>query len=256
VRPGQLRSSIAAGEPLFGTWVQTPSAELVEMLGQAGWDFVILDLEHGHFGAEALPHLLRAAEVVGCAALVRVPLDAPEQFGKALDLDAAGIVVPGVAAVDQAVEAVRLTRFPPRGTRGASPSTRQLRYSALPFASLTSGDVAQPLVVLQIEAELAKTELDTVLAVDGVDVVFVGPFDLSASLGLPGQLDHPRVIDAIAGIVRSARDRGIAVGLWVPDAPSASRWLEMGVRFVTVSNNELIFFGAAAALRRDLGEPR
>jgi len=253
--PEGVRQALADQRNVFGTWIQTPSAEVVEILGWAGWDFVILDLEHGPYGAEGLPHLIRAADAAGVAALVRVPLVAPEQVGKALDLGATGIVTPGVSSAASALEAVRLTRFPPHGTRGSSPSTRQLHYSGIPFASLTAEDAPRPLVVLQVEARLATSDLGSILDVGGVDVIFIGPYDLSTSLGLPGQFDHPTVRDAISEIVKGAGERGAAVGIWVPDAKAARFWSGQGVRFVTVGNNELMLFGAASSLRRAVSDP-
>src|SRR5258708_8375041 len=141
--PERLRAALAKKQAVFGTWVQTPSAEVVEILGWAGWDFVILDLEHGPFGAEGLPHLIRASEAAESAALVRVPLAAPEMVVKALDLNAAGIVIPGVTSAEAARRAIHLTRFPPKGRRGATPSTRQLHYSRLPFTTFTAAHPPQ-----------------------------------------------------------------------------------------------------------------
>ena len=252
MKPARLRQELAAASTLYGTWVQTPSAEVVEILGWAGWDFVILDMEHGPFGAEGLPHLIRAAEAAETTALVRVPLAAPEMVVKALDLNAAGIVVPGVTSAEAAKRSIHLTRFPPHGGRGATPSTRQLHYSGLPFTSVTAEDAPRPLVVLQIEARLATTDLSSILAVEGIDVIFIGPYDLSTSLGLPGQFDHPKVREAITEIVGRCAERNVAVGIWVPDTPSAKFWVEHGVRFVTVSNNELMLFQQASSLRRAL----
>ena len=254
MNPERLREALAAKQVLFGTWVQTPSPEVVEILGWSGWDFVILDLEHGPYGPEGLPHLIRAAEASETTPFVRVPLTAPQEVGKALDLGAAGIVVPGVSSADAGSAALRLTRFPPHGSRGSSPSTRQLHYSGLPFASLTSGHAAQPLVVLQVEARLATSDLGGILSIAGLDVVFIGPYDLSTSLGLPGQFDHPMVREAISAIVNRAGERGVAVGIWVPDAEAARFWVSQGVRFVTVSNNELTLFKASADLRSSLGK--
>jgi 4-hydroxy-2-oxoheptanedioate aldolase len=253
MRPERLRQALAAKEPLFGSWVQTPSAETVEILGWSGWDFVILDLEHGPYGAEGLPHLIRGAQASETTPVVRVPLSAPAEVGKALDLGAAGIVTPGVSSAAEGIEAVRLTRFPPQGSRGSSPSTRQLHYSAVPFSTLTAAGAEQPLTVLQVEARLATSDLGSILGIAGLDVVFIGPYDLSMSLGLPGQFDHPKVKEAIGEIVDRAGERGVAVGIWVPDADAARFWVEHGVRFVTVSNNELMLFQHSASLRRSLG---
>jgi 4-hydroxy-2-oxoheptanedioate aldolase len=243
MNPGRLREALAARKVLFGTWVQTPSPEVVEILGWSGWDFVILDMEHGPYGPEGLPNLIRAAEAAGTTPFARVPLTAPDQVGKALDLGAAGIVTPGVTSAAAGSLAVSLTRF------------RQLHYSALPFASLMGPDAPKPLIVLQVEARLATSDLGSILEISGLDVVFIGPYDLSTSLGLPGQFDHPKVRQAIGEIVNRAGERGIAVGIWVPDAASAGFWVDHGVRFVTVSNNELLLFGASAALRQSLTHP-
>jgi len=252
MNPARLRQELASGSTLYGTWVQTPSAEVVEILGWAGWDFVILDMEHGSYGAEGLPNLIRGAEAAETTSFVRVPMAAPEMVVKALDLNATGIVVPGVTSAEAAKRSIHLTRFPPRGSRGATPSTRQLHYSALPFTSVTAAGAAQPLVVLQIEARLATTDLASILAVEGVDVIFIGPYDLSTSLGLPGQFDHPKVREAITEIVARCTERKVAVGIWVPDTESAKFWVDHGVRFVTVSNNELMLFQQASSLRRAL----
>jgi 4-hydroxy-2-oxoheptanedioate aldolase len=248
----RLRQALAAREVVYGTWVQTPSPEVVEALGWSGWDFVILDLEHGPYGIETVRHLIRAAEAAATAPLVRVPLSSPHDVGRALDLGAVGIVTPGVTSAEAGASAVRLTRFPPHGTRGASPSTRQLHYSAVPFTTLTAEGAPQPLVVLQVEARLATTDLGQILGVDGLGVIFIGPYDLSTSLGLPGQFEHPTVREAISEIVGRAAERGVAVGIWAPDAQSARFWVSQGVRFVTVSNNELMLFGAATSLRREV----
>jgi 4-hydroxy-2-oxoheptanedioate aldolase len=246
----RLRQALVSRTAVYGTWVQTPSPTVVEIIGWSGWDFVILDLEHGPYGPETLPHLIRAAEAAATAPLVRVPQSAPHDVGKALDLGAAGIVCPGVTSAAAGETVVRLTRFPPHGSRGASPSTRQLHYSAIPFTTLTAEGAPQPLIVLQIEARLATTDLGSILGIDGLGVIFIGPYDLSTSLGLPGQFDHPKVREAISEIVNRAAERNIAVGIWVPDPAAARFWVEQGVRFVTVSNNELMLSGAAASLRR------
>jgi 4-hydroxy-2-oxoheptanedioate aldolase len=120
----------------------------------------------------------------------------------------------------------------------------------VPFTSLTEQGAPQPLVVLQVEARLATSDLGGILGIDGLDVVFIGPYDLSMSLGLPGQFDHPTVKEAISEIVSRAGERGVAVGIWVPDASSAHLWIDQGIRFMTVSNNELMLFKTSAELRR------
>ena len=227
------------------------------MLGWAGFDFVVIDLEHGYFGPESLPNLIRAAEVSGCAALVRVPKEAGEQIGKALDLGSAGIVVPGVTSASKARDLIALTRFAPEGRRGASISTRQLRYGARDFGGLLAErEAAAPLIVLQVEAQLVTGHLDEILALEHLDVLFIGPFDLSASLGVGGRLEDPHVLAAMRDIVARAAAKGVTLGTWMPDAAQARTWLAQGVRFMTVSNNELMFYRAARQIREALSEPQ
>ena len=147
---GKLRERLTARAPVVGTFVSTPSAEIVEMLGLAGLDFGILDLEHGYFGTESIADLLRAAELRKMAALVRVPQESREQVGKALDLGAAGIVVPGIQSFDAAQQMMALMRYPPHGTRGAHLSTRHLRYSLDSFNAHAADATQRPFAVLQI----------------------------------------------------------------------------------------------------------
>jgi 4-hydroxy-2-oxoheptanedioate aldolase len=246
----RLRATLEAGTPVFGTWIQTPSAEVTEILAEAGFDFVIIDLEHGYFGTESVANLIRAAELGGAAALVRVPQEAAEQIGKALDLGSAGVVIPGVGSSEEGVRFIRRTRFGPQGTRGASISTRELRYARLPLSQALDGP--PPVVVLQVEAALARERLSEILDLQGLDILFIGPFDLSVALGVPGELDHPALLEEMARICHEAAIHNVTVGLWCPDASSVERWLKLGVRFFTVSNNELLLFRASQKLVGEL----
>jgi 4-hydroxy-2-oxoheptanedioate aldolase len=246
----RLRAALDAGTPVFGTWIQTPSPEVAEILGEAGFDFVIIDLEHGYFGTESAANLIRAAELGGAGALVRVPQEAAEQIGKALDLGAGGVVIPGVANREEGERFISRTRFGPKGTRGASISTRELRYARLPLSQALEGP--PPIVVLQVEAALARERLAEILDLEGLDILFIGPFDLSVALGVPGELDHPALLEEMARICTEAAAHHVAVGLWCSDATSVERWLKLGVRFFTVSNNELLLFRASHKLVGEL----
>lgn len=245
-----LRARLAAGATVIGTFVSTPSADVVEMLGLAGFDFGVLDLEHGPFGTESLPDLLRAAELRGLAALVRVPQEAGEQVGKALDLGAAGIVVPGILSVAAARRMLALMRYPPHGVRGAHLSTRHLAYSAVPFASHAADPEQRPFAVLQIEAALPAAELDEIASLEGLDVLFIGINDLANSLCLPGQTQHPRVQEVAATISVCARAHGVALGLWTREAASVGGLARRGFAFIAVSNDQLLFYEAVASTVR------
>lgn len=235
---------------MLGTFISTPSAEIVEMLGLAGLDFGIIDLEHGYFGTESVADLLRAAELRQLCALLRIPQEAPELIGKALDLGAAGIVVPGIRSVDAARQMLALMRYPPHGIRGAHLSTRHLRYSADRFNEHVADPAQRPFAVLQIEAALPEVELAAIAALPGLDVLFIGINDLSNSLGVPGQFQHPQVLGAVAAIKRAARAHGVALGLWARAPEAAGTLAADGFRFIAISNNELLFYEAAVGLAR------
>lgn len=243
------RFDAASGHAL-GTWVTTPSPEIVEMLALAGFHFCVLDLEHAYFGPEALPNLLRAAELHGMAALVRIPQEASDAVGKTMDLGAAGMVVPSVASAAAGARMLALTRYPPRGTRGAHISTRHLRYSALPFADVARADAVQPFVALQIEQDLPEPEIQAIAALDGLDVVFLGINDLAASMGHVGQPEHPTVRAKVERIGALCAAHGVQLGTWCRHPEQVGDWVRRGFRFMTVSNNELLFYEAAAAMAR------
>jgi 4-hydroxy-2-oxoheptanedioate aldolase len=247
-----LRRRIAAGDRLIGTWVCNPSGDIVEMLGHAGFDFAILDLEHGPFGIDALPGLFRAAEVAGIAPFVRIPAQASDLVAKAIDAGAAGIVVPSIASADEGAAMIALTRYAPKGRRGAHNSTRALAYSALSFNdALANDDAARPIIVLQIEQALPDAGIDAIAALDGLDVLFVGAYDLSLTMGLAGQFDHPEVRDAIDMIVAAGRAQACAIGLWTPQASAVGALEQRGFTFLTIANSETIFFQAARAIANE-----
>ena len=243
-----LRRKLASGAALVGTFVATPSAEIVEMLGLAGFDFCVLDMEHAHFGTETIAHLLRAAELRGMAAIVRVPSTAPEQIGIVLDLGAAGVMIPGVASAEDGERMVALTRYPPLGRRGAHLSTRHLRYSATRFADVVGDPQARPFTVLQIESAVDPHGIEAIAGVDGLDVVFVGINDLSQSVGRGGDFEHEDVQSVVRQIVTAAKSRGVALGLWARRPADLGKLKDRGFSFLTVSNNELMFFEAAQAI--------
>jgi 2-keto-3-deoxy-L-rhamnonate aldolase RhmA len=250
-----LRARLAGEGRAVGTWVTTPSPEIVEMLALAGFHFCVLDLEHGYFGTEALPNLLRAAELHGMAALVRIPQEAPDLVGKTMDLGATGLMVPSIASAEVGARMLALTRYPPRGVRGAHLSTRHLRYSALPFAEVARTGAPQPFTVLQIESALPEHEIDAIAALPGLDVVFLGINDLAASMGHVGQPEHPAVVAMVERIGERCRTHGVHLGTWTRKPEQVAGWVQRGFAFMTVSNNELLFYEAAADLARRAIDP-
>lgn len=236
------------GEQVLGTWCSLADGATVEIVARSGFEIAFIDLEHGEIGTHQLPGLLRAAAVGGATGMVRVRF--PEQIGPALDAGAAGVMLPDVRSAAAATALVAACRFPPVGGRGAAPMVRGAGYATRPFTDLLAAP--PPLVMAQIEGPDGMAALDDVLGVDGLDLVFVGPFDLSQHLGVPGEVTHPSVVAAVSEITQAARERGVATGVWAPDAAAARTWLDAGVGLVTVSNVAAMLAGAAGSLMESL----
>lgn len=245
-----LRRRLAAGEAVVGTFCAFPVPHVVEIVGAAGFDFVILDMEHGAISAGDLPNALRAADANGLMAFVRIPSASADLIAVAIDAGAAGIIVPAVESAAEAAAMIALTRFPPKGRRGVHNATRALRYSARPLAEAMA-DEARPITVLQIETAMSSSEARAIARTDGLDVLFVGVYDLSTSLGLAGQFAHPDVVGAVDAIVAEARAAGVSLGIWAPDAAALPALRTRGFSFLTVSNTEKMMFERSHAIASD-----
>jgi 4-hydroxy-2-oxoheptanedioate aldolase len=244
----RLRQRLAGNEPLVGTWVNGRDPAVVETLGAVGFDPVVLDLEHGELGLHHLPDLLRAAAATGASSLVRVSRLEASEIGRALDAGADGVIVPNVTSAAEASAAVRAAHYPPDGGRGAAPTVRAPRYGVTPFASYRRQVEHDVVVVLQVEGPDGIASLEIIVEVPGLDVLFIGPFDLSQHLGVPGETDHPEVVAAMERIAAAAGRHGVVTGTWAASAEAARRWAAAGVRLLTVSNATAIFTQAATGL--------
>lgn len=243
-----LGEQLRSGRTVFGTWVSTPSPWIVETLGDAGFDCVVLDLEHGEYGSAALPELLRAARASGCSGVVRTSHVSASEVGAALDAGADGVLAPGVSSAADAAAVVDAAHYPPLGRRGAAPMTRAAGYGTIPFATYRDRIEADIVVGIQIEGPDGVAALEAILDTTRLDLVFIGPYDLSQHVGVPGDTSHPAVVEAMAGIVERASARGVATGSWSPSAEQARQWIDAGVDLVTVSSSTALFTDAAAAV--------
>lgn len=252
---GEVVARLRGGRQVIGTWNPLAAPAVAEVVAAAGFDVVLLDLEHGEFGTGALPDLLRAVEVAGAAALVRVRTS--DQLGPALDAGAAGVLLPNVQSVEEVEAAVAACRYAPRGERGAAPMVRDVRYGHRCFVD--HHREAAPLVGVQVEGPQVLEVLDEVLSVEGLDLVFVGPHDLSQRLGVPGEVSHPDVVAAIEDVATRCRAAGVATGVWSPDAATAQLWLDVGIGLVTVTSTTILLAEATqelvAALRGVAPDP-
>jgi 2-dehydro-3-deoxyglucarate aldolase/4-hydroxy-2-oxoheptanedioate aldolase len=243
-----IRRRILAGETLIGAWTDMSSPLATEITGRAGFDWLIADLEHGAGTETELLPVLLAAELSGAAAFVRPQSGERLRIGRALDLGAAGIMVPRLDTAAEAAEAVTFLRYPPDGVRGVALRTRGARLGTVGHGEVQT--LNRDIVgIVQIESPSAVREADGIAAIDGVDVLFVGPADLSHSLGIPGQFSNPVYLGALDAVIAACRRHGKSPGILLYDHAAFGPHLERGFKFLGVgSEGSFIAEGAKAAL--------
>ncbi len=241
-----FRQKLRDGELLVGTLSTLPSPEIAEVLAGLLFDWLFIDTEHGSFGALDAQALLQAAGS-RCPCLVRVPAGQEVWIKKALDIGAAGVIVPQVNSVEQAERVVRLCKYPPEGTRGVG-IARAHGYG-LQFQEYVDSANEAVAVVIQIEHADALEDVAAIVSVPGIDAVLIGPYDLSASLGKMGQVTDPKVQDAIAHIRETCLAAGVRLGAFGVDAAAVQPFIDQGFTLIAVGTDMLFLIqGAAEAL--------
>jgi 2-keto-3-deoxy-L-rhamnonate aldolase RhmA len=244
--PRGLRVRLRAGEPLLGTFVNLGSPLAAEICGQVGFDWVLVDLEHGaSTESDLVPHLQALAHT-GAAPIVRVEANERPRFTRALDAGAEGIMVPRVDSAADARRAVSHLRYPPAGVRGVALMNRAMSFGAIASRPLAELD-EQFVGIVQIESESALADAADIAAVDGVDCLFVGPSDLTQSLGIFGQLDHPRFVEAIEAVRTAAVGSGKAAGILARSPVEARGYIGRGYTFVGIGSDSAFLVGSARA---------
>ena len=246
-----LLDKLRSGEKVFGIFCALDSPEIVEVLGLAGLDFVILDMEHGPLTPPDVQNLARAAELRGITALARTTTGSRTDVLRVLDAGVQGVVVPQVSDRREAGLVAEGARYHPLGQRGVA-LPRSAAYGSRDLFGYFEEANRETLVAVQIESQAALDDLDAILGTEGVDMAFVGPFDLSQSLGIPGQVTHPRIEKALEDILAACRRNGKHAGIFATDAGQALRRAEEGFSLVAVGIDATLFFGAAKKLAEAL----
>jgi 2-keto-3-deoxy-L-rhamnonate aldolase RhmA len=240
----ELRARLRAGEVVLGTFLNLGSPVSAEICGLAGFDWVLIDLEHGS-GTEAdlLPQL-QALEHTGAAPVVRVEANERPRFARALDSGAEGVMVPRVDTAEEARRAAASMRYPPAGVRGMAYMNRAARWGGRSWAEVEAFN-ERVVGVIQIESEEAVANVEEIAAVEGVDALFVGPSDLTQSMGILGQLDDPRFLAAVHAVGDAARGAGKAAGILVQTPEQLDRYLALGYQLVAVGSDSAFLSGGA-----------
>jgi 2-keto-3-deoxy-L-rhamnonate aldolase RhmA len=248
IRSLALKKRLKAGETTFGAWLSISSPVVAEIMAGTGFDWVMIDTEHGVFGLEGLQTAIMAFNGSPTVPIVRVPWNDAVRIKQTLDIGADGILVPMVNTAAEARQAVAACKYPPQGNRGFGPKR------ASDYGRNTDAYVAQAndgvIVITQIEHVDAVANIDSILDVPGIDVVCLGPTDLSGSAGVLRQFNHPIVVNAVETVIAKAKARGLpaATGIVYPD-DEMRQWVKKGANFVlTAEDTSLVRSGMSGAL--------
>jgi 4-hydroxy-2-oxoheptanedioate aldolase len=240
MRENLTKRALREGKPAFGCFVRFPDPTLVEVVCYHGWDFLIFDGEHGTLEPRECENLVRSAELHDVTPIVRVPVNQPHVILRLMDTGAQGCQVPWVQDAADAGRAVSSVKYGPRGTRGLA-GVRAAEYGERgALADYVRSANEETLVIVHVESGHAVDHVDEIAATDGVDVVFLGPTDLSHSLGVPGETGHPLVVEHLERAAAATLAAGKVLGVTVPTAEGAVAWLERGARYVTTGIEPLL----------------
>jgi 2-keto-3-deoxy-L-rhamnonate aldolase RhmA len=234
-----------------GFW-QLRSPEIARILAAAGFQWAFVDTEHGGFDLESVQDICRVANLAGLCPIVRVADLQYPLVARALDCGAQGIIFPRVESVELLERAVSWTKFPPVGIRGYGLTIQQVNYAAATMPEIIEHVNASTMVVMQIETKRAVEMREELLAVPGIDAVLIGPADLSISLGVPGEFQHPLMVEAMTAVRDTCVRRGIAPGTQTRTVELAKFWKERGMTFLGCSNETTMLLDRATQITQEL----
>ncbi len=246
-----LKQKLAAGKPIIGTAVTSPSAQLMRMLVECEFDWLMVDLEHGPISAESTHAMVNATLASDCVPVARLPSGDTWMAKMALDAGVLGLFFPLIMDGKEAVQAIRSATYPPRGDRGFGPFHARYRWNQTLTEYAINADDAI-LKIIMVEHEDAVNRIDEILQVPGIDMIFVAPYDLSQSLGLPGQFEHPKFIETALRAERAIQEAGINLGTFVPTVDKGKEHLDRGYKLLMFAYDGMLIENAITPLVRDL----
>jgi len=247
-----IKEKLKDGQAVFGPFIKSGNPAMIEILGMSGFDYVLLDMEHSPFSIEHTEHMIRAAEIGGACPFVRVSSHDESAILHPLDKGARGLLVPMVNDKATAERIVKFSKYSPMGRRGICIYSRAARFGYISKQEHFRKSNSEILIAIQIEGQEGLNNLDEILTVDGVDIIYVGPYDLSQALGIPGEVSDPRVTDKVKEIFEKARAVGRHVGIYVDDVQTAKKYRQLGLQFITLSVDVTIFSKACNQIISDL----
>ncbi len=255
-KTGNLKKRLQNGETVIGPFVIIPSPALVDSLGYSGMDFCILDTEHGPLSMETCVDLVIAAQGSGVAPIIRVGANDERLILRALDIGSEGVQVPQINVKADGERVVHSAKYAPLGERGLSVFTRAGNYykdgGSVGGKIHTDRANDDTTVIVHIEGKRGLDNLDEIMTVKGIDVLFLGPYDISQSLGVPGQVWSKKVETALRAAADKARKGGRAVGSYARDTEMGKWLLDMGVQYLSINVDATIYMQACEAIVKDL----
>lgn len=235
-----MKKKLADGQLVIGSFIYIPSAKLTELIGLTGFDYVVIDMEHGPVDTETAEDMVRAAEWAGVTPIIRVPYNTPHLILRALDIGALGVHVPEINDTEGAKVMVASVKYAPEGNRGLA-GVRAAKYGMQgSLAEYTAAANRETMAIAHIENVEAIENLDDLLRVEGIDVYFLGPTDLSNSLGIPGQTRDPRVVGLVEQAIKRIVATGKTAGCITADTDIARRYIDLGVRYLATHATKLM----------------
>ena len=250
----RLKQQLTSGGTVVGCFISLGSPIAAEIMGAAGYDCAVIDLEHGSGDERHALDQMQALSATNCVSLVRVESNQRQRVHRVLDAGAHGIMFPRIDSAEEARAAIAAMRYPPDGTRGVASSVRACEYGAN-FQPYLAGS-KNLLSMIQIESEAAVACVEEIAAVPGVDILFLGPWDLSFGMGIMGEFDHPRFVAALERTAAAAAARGIAAGILLPANKTVAHYHALGYRFILSGADAIMLQQAARAAAKSLLEQR
>jgi len=240
-----LKRTLNEGKVVFGPFLKFTDPAVVEIMGFAGFDFVIIDAEHGPISMENAQNMIRAAESVNITPIIRVGSNDEILILRALDIGAQGIEIPQINSKPDAVRAVKSVKYSPQGERGVCRYVRAANYSSMDKFKYFESANKETMIIAHIEGVQGINNLDEILSVSEIDVVFIGPYDLSQSLGIPGQVKHPLVIEKMKEVVSKCKESKVTAGTFADDIETARTWISLGIQYMSFSVDVGILYNAS-----------
>jgi len=245
MRTNLVKQRLLSGATVIGTLLQeTRTPAMAQILKQTGFEYFMLDMEHGGYNLESVADLIRVGRLLDLCPLVRVVSGEYDWIARTLDQGAMGLMLPRVESRAQVEHFVACAQYPPLGKRGSAGGAHR-EYATVAVADFLAASNRETLLIIQIENRPALEQLDDLLTVPGVDVALVGPEDMSIALGIPGDMDHPALEDAMRRVVSACQRHGVVPGVFAASVPQARRWLGLGMRFLLYATDVLLYQEAA-----------